>query len=423
MSLKNKNVSWKYPSILLLGIGVSNVGEWIYFIALNLIVLDMTGSPIAVSALYIIKPLATLFTNFWAGSLIDRLNKRRLMIFLDMARSLFIVLLPIMPSIFLIYIVVFIINMGSSMFDPASMTYITKLIPAKERKRFNSLHSLVTSGAFFIGPAIAGLLFLIGNPTFAIYTNAIALFISGLITCLMPDLEKKLITTSSVRQSFSFKLLRKDWDVVVNFSRKKTYIMLVYFLFSFVMVVMASAIDSLEAAFAKEVLSLSNSKYGLLVSIAGAGIVVGAVINSLLVHKVTISLLIGLGTVLVSFGYIIYAFSNTFLVAGIGFFVLAFFISFANTGYLTFYQNNIPINMMGRVGSIYSLIEAILIIIVTSIVGLAAQVISIQMTVIIGVLVMVLLSFTLLIVSLYPSKRELYQVSSSDTDTLVEDLI
>lgn len=239
--IKNKLKSWKYPSILLLGIGVSNIGEWIYFIALNLIVLDMTGSPLAVSGLYIIKPLATLLTNFWAGSVIDRLNKRNLMIFLDIFRASFIVLLPFMDSISLIYLVVFILNMASSMFEPTSMTYITKLIPKEERKRFNSLYSLVTSGAFLTGPAFAGLLFVIGTPIFAIYTNAITLFLSGLLTFLMPDLEGHT-SSLATQNNVSIKLLKKDWDVVMNFSRQQTYIFIIYFLFSSVMVVMASAI-------------------------------------------------------------------------------------------------------------------------------------------------------------------------------------
>ncbi|WP_163579747.1 MFS transporter [Gracilibacillus saliphilus] len=408
--MKNIIMSWKYPSILLLGIGVSKVGEWIYFIALNLIVLDMTGSPLTVSGLYIIKPLATLFTNFWAGSLVDRINKRKFMIFLDLIRAILIALLPLMSSVPLIYLVVFIINMASSMFEPTSMTYITKLIPAKDRKRFNSLHSLVTSGAFLIGPAIAGLLFLISNPTIAIYINAIALFFSGLITCLMPNLEKGKLPSSG-GNNISIQLFIKDWFLVLKFSRERKYIMMVYFLFSFVMVVLAGSIDSLEAAFAKDVLSLSDSDYGLLVSIAGAGIVAGAIINSFLVKRITNSILIGLGSVVVSFGYIIYAFSNTFLIAGIGFFILAFFISYANTGFLTFYQMNIPADMMGRVGSIYSFIESMLIILTTSLMGAVAQVISIQITVILGSLVMMFFSLILLTVSLSPSKSELYQVS------------
>lgn len=72
--------SWKYPAFLLGAIGISTIGEWIYFISLNLIVLKETGSALAVSILYILKPLAALFTNVWSGSLIDRLHQRNLMI-------------------------------------------------------------------------------------------------------------------------------------------------------------------------------------------------------------------------------------------------------------------------------------------------------------------------------------------------------
>ncbi|RFA32979.1 MFS transporter [Virgibacillus dokdonensis] len=407
MNVKKEITRWKYACILLFGIGISNIGEWVYFIALNLIVLDMTDSPLAVSVLYIIKPLATLFTSFWAGSFIDRLNKRSLMIFLDIIRALFIVLLPLLSSVPSIYLFVFIINMASAMFSPVSLIYITKLILQGDRKRFNALYSLVTSGAFFIGPAVAGLLFYIGTPTLAIYINAVALFSSGLITYFMPNLENNYGT---MQEKISFKILRKDWNVVMDFSREHKYTMWIYVLFSCVMVVMASAVDSLEAAFAKKVLLLSNSEYGILVSIAGAGIVLGACINTLFIKKIAVSLLIGLGSVLVSFGYVIYAISTTFLFAGIGFFILAFFISYANAGFLTFYQNNIPTDVMGRVGSIYRLFEAMLIIFTTTIIGTLAQMISIRIAVIAGVFVMLLLAFTLLIASRLPSKKRCFNV-------------
>lgn len=417
MTLSKRYASWKYPSILLFGIGVSNVGEWIYFIALNLIVLEMTSSPLAVSGLYIIKPMATLLTNFWAGSIIDRLNKRNLMVFLDIFRAIFIALLPIMSSLSLIYFVVFIINMASSIFGPSSMTYITKLIPHDQRKQFNSLHSLITSGAFLIGPAIAGFLFMIGTPIFAIYINALALLISGMITLLMPDIEKQK-SVSAINSELSIKIIRNDLIEVIKFSRQSQYIMMIYMLFSCVMVIMASAVDSLEAAFAKEVLFLSESQYGFLVTIAGAGIVAGAIINSIFVKNLKTSLTIGLGSVLVSAGYVIYAFSSSFIIAGIGFLILAFFISYANTGFLTFYQNNIPVEMMGRIGSAYSLIQAVFVIMTTSIMGIAANSTSIQVVVIIGVLVMMILSIILCICSLLPSKKQFYEVKAYGNETM-----
>lgn len=402
---------WKYTSMLLFGIGVSNVGSWIYFIALNLMVLDMTQSPLAVTVLYMLKPLATVFTNLWAGSLIDRLNKRNLMVFLDILRAIFIALLPLYSSIGYIYVLVLLINMAGSMFGPTSMTYITQLIPSEQRPRFNSLNSLISSGAFLIGPAIAGLLFLVGSPVLSIYINAIALLISGIITLMTPNLNKQsmnpILETVS-EQRISLAVLKKDWNIVFQFYRHNVYIMVICFLFGSVFVVMASAVDSLEASFATIVLHLSEGEYGVLVSIAGAGIIVGSVLNTLIVKKVACSKMIGIGALGVCFGYTIYAFSSLFVSASVGFFILAFCLAFVNTGFATMYQNNIPVDVMGRVGSLNDFIQAIFIMMTTFILGGATEFISLQVVVIIGVLVMVLLGMTLCVVVLLPSKNAYY---------------
>lgn len=119
--------------------------------------------------------------------------------------------------------------------------------------------------------------------------------------------------------------------------------------------------------------------------------------------------MIGFGSIFVSFGYIIYAFSNSFIFAAIGFFILAFFLAFANTGFLTFYQNNIPVDVMGRIGSLYGLVNAILIILTTGITALFAQVISIQFAVITVALVMLLISVILCTLNFKSSKSKYYQ--------------
>lgn len=385
---------WKYPSILLFGIGVSNVGGWIYFIALNLIVLDMTGSALAVSVLYLIRPLAALASNLWAGSLIDRTNKRSLMVLLDVLRAGLIALLPLYSSVWYIYALVFFIQMAGSVFGPASSTYITMLIPPEQRPRFNSLNALIGSGAFLIGPAIAGLLFLAGSPVMAIYINAAAMLLSGVITLFMPNLEKNAFAEGgSVKLDWS--VIKADWGTVLRFYRSYVYITAVCLLFGAIMMVMASAVDSLEAAFALTVLGLSESSYGLLVSVSGAGIIAGALVNTAVAGKVPTVALIGLGVLGVSGGYLLYATSSSFGIAAAGFFVLAFFIAFANAGFATFYQNNIPVEMMGRFGSMNGFIEAVLIMLTTIALGLWAEWGSLQAAVIAGVIVMTLLSLGL----------------------------
>ncbi|MGG3326888.1 MFS transporter, partial [Bacillus velezensis] len=258
---------------MLTGIGIANIGEWIYFLSLNLIVLKETGSAFAVSILYLIRPAAVLMTNGWAGSIIDRCNKRNMMMSLDFIRAAFIAVLPLMftvRSLFSIYCIVFLIQMANAMFRPCSMAYVTMLIPAERRKRFNSLRALSESGAFLLGPAAAGLLFIAGTPIFAIWVNAGALVLSGFITMMLPNLENEP-HVHSPRQKLSLAVYKEDWKLVYRFSRTARNVMIIYFLFSLVMTVMPSALDSLEAAFAKEVLQLTDADYGFLVSVSGAG--------------------------------------------------------------------------------------------------------------------------------------------------------
>lgn len=400
MTWNHIRTKWKYPAILLFGIGISNIGSWVYFIALNLIILDMTESPLALSLLYIMRPLAGLITNTFAGSMVDKMNKRTLMIMLDISRASMIGVLPFFSEVWMIFIAVFIIHMASNIFGLGSFIYITKLVPEHMRPRFNSLNSLLGSGAFLIGPAIAGILFMLGSPVTAIYINAAALFISGLITFVMPNIEKDAYKGITKTSTVSLVELKTDYLLVINYYKQNLIIMAICLTFGGLMVIMASSVDSLEAAFSTIILGLSESEYGLLVSIAGAGILVGAVVNTIIVNKFTLAALISTGAIGNCIGYIIYAFSNSFLVAAVGFFVLAFFLSFANTAFSTFYQNTIPVEAMGRIGGFNGFIESALTIIITLAFGLFAEYSSIRIVVICGVLIMLMLALTLMLFSI-----------------------
>ncbi|KOO49881.1 hypothetical protein [Viridibacillus arvi] len=63
---------------------------------------------------------------------------------------------------------------------------------------------------------------------------------------------------------------------------------------------------------------------------------------------------------------------------------MGFAVTFANTGYLTFYQNHVPVRMMGRFGSIFSVIDAGFIVALTILIGLAAELTSIRPVGLIG---------------------------------------
>lgn len=357
----------KTTGLLLASSGISSIGEWIYFIALNLIVLNRGATPAAVGVLYILRPIATVLTTSIMSHFLDDLKKRKWLIILDITRACMIGSLVIINELWWIYLIVFLIQGAVSIHSPLLITYTVSLIPAEKRKKYNALSSLVHSGGFLLGPAIAGLLLMVGTPKLAIVVNSTALFLSAYFIFLLPNCE----TVPREKKPNTGITFSETWFEVKSFSLKYGNETLIYSSFLLLMS-FAAGLDSIEASFAKGMLALTDGEYGLLVSIAGLGILCGSGIVTIFSEKLSVAHLLQSGSFFFVLGYFIYAISTHFISAAVGFFLLSFALAFANTGFYTFRQNYLPISKMGLLISFYDLVEALLSIFIVGVVSLLA---------------------------------------------------
>jgi MFS family permease len=399
---------WKNPLLLITGIGVSFLGNWIYLIALNLAILNLTGSAAAVAGLYIIRPIAVLITNTWSGSVIDRVNKRKLMVTVDIIRGILIFTIPFLPSLWVIYTVLLFTNIAGSFFGPSSSVYITKLIPIENRKRFNSIMSMASSGAFLMGPAIAGLLIMKFSTDLCIIINAITFFICAFFIFLLPNVDEDL---KNARGIIKWKTLLDDWKVVIDFAKSAKYFIYVYLLFQSTTLI-GFALDSQEVTFIKRNLELTDRDYGLLVSITGIGALTGAAVAAMVAKKLSLRTFIGAGILLTTIGYLTFYASFNFLTATMAFVFLGFFMAFANSGYATFFQNNVPVGIMGRFGSMADMVQGIIQISLTLLLGLFAEMFSLQFVCLVFSAVSVILSLMLAFTIFSPSKVSYFEQNS-----------
>lgn len=301
--------SLRNPILLISGIGISLLGNWIYLIALNISILNLTGSAAAVAGLFIVRPIAVLITNTWSGSVIDRTNKRKLMIFIDVFRGIFVCIIPFIESLWLIYFTLLLINIVGSFFGPSSTVYITKLVPPENRKRFNSIMSMASSGAFLLGPAISGFLIMYVGTELCIVINGITFLLCAFFIYLLPDLEED--RSRNGRDPIRWETLLNDWKAVKQFASTAKFFILVYLLFQGAMLI-GFALDSQEVTFIKQNLELSNRDYGLIVSITGIGALLGSLISSMLSKKVQLKIYLGVGMFLTSIGYLwFYSFTTS----------------------------------------------------------------------------------------------------------------
>lgn len=363
-------------SLLIGGLGFSNLGNWIYLVALNLFVWHLTQSPAAMAGIFIVGPLARVLTNLVAGSFIDRMNKRKLMMTTDIIRGIVVFCMPFMESIWLIYTLLFLANIASSFFGPSSTYYITKFVPSEDRQRFNAVLGTFNSGSFLLGPALAGLLIMLFNTTITIWFNSVTFFVCAIFIYLLPDVDD---AHETLRQRITWRVLKSDYQAVVAFIRQHQIFIAIYLLFQCALMI-AFALDSQEATFIKQDLALSDSLYGAFVSIAGAGAILGGMVAASFAKKWSTRSYMAFGLFMTMLFYTAFYASTTSVLAFVSIALLGFFMAFCNTGYETFYQHSVPPELMGRFGSIANIFQSSLQIIFTLLLGLFAQWYTLQMT-------------------------------------------
>ena len=395
-------MKWKEQILLLVGIGISNLGNWIYLIALNIAILNLTGSASAVAGIYVIRPIGALLTNTWSGSIIDRVNKRKILITVDLVRGGLIFIIPFLSSIWGIYGLLLIISIFGSFFGPTSNVYITKLIPSEKRQRFNSIMSMTSSGAFLLGPALAGMLIMTVGTDLCIFINAITFFVCAFCIFLLPNIDEN---TTNSREIVSMKTIMNDWKVVKEFATTSKYFIVIFLLFQ-VALLIGFSLDSQEATYIKQHLRLTDRDYGFITSVTGLGSLAGSFLATLLSGKVSTRIYIAFGMFFTTIFYLCFYASVGLFTASISFILLGFVMQFANSGFATFFQNHVPTNIMGRFGSLSDMMSGIIQIVFTLLLGFVAEVFSLQQVCLIFCGVSILVSL-LLVFNMFFSKNAL----------------
>lgn len=383
-----KRNGWKAPILLLISIGISSIGNFIYLVAINIIVYRLTGSAAAVAGLWIVGPLTNIFTKFWTGSFIDYRSKRQVMVTTYLIRALFIGFIPFAPNIAVIYAILIILNAANAFFTPASVTYMSMLVPKEKRKRFNAFRSFADSGAFIVGPAVGGALMIWTSVEIVLWINVLFFIIPALLFLFLPEMEtieKERIPKLTISQ------VLYDFTIVIKFMSDSRYVSSIYIAY-ILLIIFTFAMDAQEVVFTQQVVGLTELEYSLLISITGIGSVAGAALLSIVSNRIPLKKMIAAGLIMMTVGYVIYAFSWSFASVAAGFIILGFFHVFFNAGMMTFYQNNIPTEIMGRVTSIYQFIQSALQILFVLAVGIMADYFSLRITIVTLALVMLFLS-------------------------------
>ncbi len=145
---------------LWLGQVVSELGDWFSTIALLNLMLEVTGQTQSVAWFFIVIYIPGLIVGPVAGVLVDRLNRKRLMIAMDILRAFLVlgyILIRNADQIWLIYLIAAVEVSMMTLFEPARTAAIPNICEPREWVVANALGSITWSTVLAIGAAVGGL--------------------------------------------------------------------------------------------------------------------------------------------------------------------------------------------------------------------------------------------------------------------------
>lgn len=177
---------------LLLGEFVSGIGDWLYIVAIFVVIYRESGDARLVGVFGGIRLLPYVILSVPAGFVADRFDRRMVLLVSDLYRGSLMVLMAILVatggSTLLIAVLAILAASGSSFFYPAMGAYLPAL--AKDERQLgpaNSAWASIQNISYIVGPAIGGLVLAFGSVFLAFILNALTFVFIAVILWSLPQ--------------------------------------------------------------------------------------------------------------------------------------------------------------------------------------------------------------------------------------------
>lgn len=260
---------------LLIGQGVSGLGDWMGTIAFMALALELTGSPLAVGGILTLRLLPAAVGGPLAARAVQHWDRRRTMLAMDLARAGIIAAVPFIRAIWWIYTCAFVLEVASLVFLPARDASIPDLVEDEDLPLANGLVLGSSYGTIPLGAAafaaIAALPFaeLFGRPLALVFwidagTFLVSFAFIARLTMLAGD-DGGDAAQGDVRflEAFRIPLVRAVMPAAAAVALG------------------LGALFSLGIVFVRDVLDASDTEFGGLIALFGVGAALGLLLLQL----------------------------------------------------------------------------------------------------------------------------------------------
>ena len=362
---RNRNFSRLWTGQL-----VSTIGTALTSLAASILVFRLTNSAMSVGLMLMATAAPSLLVGLFAGVLVDRYDRKWIMITADLVRAVLVFLIPFLVphNIIWLYVIVLLTSAIGQFFDPAHESVLPEVASEHELAAANSLMAISAFGSTAIGFAASGLIASAADIKWAFFLDSASFLFSAACIFLIriKPLQAEEDTSAAVvvknlkagvRQLFDTPVLRSLFTAQIP--------TLLAFGLS----------NALLLPFALRALKATEFEYGLQEGLTSIGFVVASLLFAGLFDRMREGAWIAAGYLGMALAGIAYSFTPGFpypIVMAIVFVTISgFFNAPASIGRRLVVQRNTPREMRGRVNSVFFVSRDVLFLIGMAGAGLA----------------------------------------------------
>jgi len=325
----------------------SNVGDGIVLAALPLLAADLTREPLGVAATTIAVRLPWLLFGLFAGVIVDRTDRLRLMIGTDLGRvvaflGIGVLIAADQMTLSVLYLAVFCVGVLETLFDTAAMSMTPALVEQSQLERANArIGGAQIAANEFVGPPLGGALFAVAVAApFGVNALTFAMSVAVLLTVrgqYRPHRESQSSVREDVKVGFAF-LWREP--VIRAFAIGAGVINLGF-----------TAAASVLVLHSQDNLSLDALGFGLLLTSAAVGGLLGATLAPRSIKRLGRRPAVLASVFMMSIGVAVMGAAPNAWLAGFGFAAFGYAGEVWNVISVTYRQSVTPDALLGRVMS------------------------------------------------------------------------
>ncbi|MED1409828.1 MULTISPECIES: MFS transporter [Bacillus] len=268
-----------YFKFLWVGQLISTLGSSITMVILPVVVYSLTGSTVVMGMTMAMYMLPNILALPFAGLVVDRIDRVKLMLFTDIIRCIVMLLLATLIfmnllTITLLYVLVALYGLMEGIFQPAYSAVRARVFVPEIRNAANALTQMSNQGIRLIGPALGGLIVSVTSAGIGFGLDAVTYLLSFLCLLFLKEIKFNKVQKLE-KNKVNYK---KDFMEGFLVLKSHPWLWITILVFSFVNICYAGIIVVLIPWLFNVHHHFEAYVYGLAMASSGGGAVIAALI-------------------------------------------------------------------------------------------------------------------------------------------------